>query len=300
MTAPIPDLTTPLIPDGGGENNSTILKNLGALAGLIGTWNSPTGADATGYNVMPLPADNVQPQGYLLKNFFYYEELTFSVPQGTAPNRGGDFQQNCYILFYEQRVYFAENPAVNMLVHAENGTWLHLVYDAQPAGAYAPPTLPPPTQMQPANVAYVKQVSVPHGNSILATGGLKTYNHAPTAADYPTADRSMLPFTDPSVKDPNTVLMPALTNLVASKGTRVSKTDQIQVSTANDDGQVTNITFEKGHADVTGFDTTFYIVTLANGEVVLQYSQTIAFDLLINGKLTPFLHIDANTLTKVD
>ena len=46
-------------------------------------------------------------------------------------------------------------------------------------------------------------------------------------------------------------------------------------------------------------DTTFYIITLANGDVVLQYSQTIWFDLLVNGTLTPFQHIDANTLTKV-
>ena len=153
--------------------------------------------------------------------------------------------------------------------------------------------------MQPADVAYVKQVSVPHGNSILAAGALQTYNHAPTATDYPTADRSMLPFTDPGVKDPNTVLMPALTQIVTSKGTSVGQTDEIHVSTANNDGHVTNISFEQNHADVTGFDTTFYIMTLANQEVVVQYSQTIAFDLLVNGILTPFIHIDANTLTQV-
>ena len=77
---------------------------------------------------MPLPQSDA-PNGYILKNFPYFEEITFATIAGTAPNRGGDFLQNAYTLFYEQRVFFAKEeapkgaePVLDKLIHAENGS----------------------------------------------------------------------------------------------------------------------------------------------------------------------------------
>lgn len=189
------DLTTPLINN--KNDNPTLNPNYGPLAKLVGTWNSPV-SNPTGYNVMPVPAGNVQgmPAGqndFQNKNFYYYEEITFTAP-GEAPNRGQEFQQGCYALAYEQRVYFApetgvgglpEQPPVpaasqNSLVHFENGLWMHQDYEAQPVGAYGPDTLPAPTLSQPAERAFSKQISVPHGNSILAVGSVQVMDGPPT------------------------------------------------------------------------------------------------------------------------
>ncbi|WP_269236003.1 hypothetical protein [Flavobacterium flavigenum] len=48
--AVIPDITTPLVST---TNQPPVIgtSNLGLLNSFIGTWNSPVGANATGYNV---------------------------------------------------------------------------------------------------------------------------------------------------------------------------------------------------------------------------------------------------------
>lgn len=285
----------PLVRAGEGLNNPKLKAGLGDLAGLVGNWNSAPGTAATGYNVMPVPAANVKPAGYLLKDFAYFEQMTFSALPGTAPNRGATFQQDAYVLFYAQRVYFAEGPAENGLVHAENGSWLHMVYDSQPVGAYAPPFLPPPTKVQPPATAYVKQVSVPHGNDILATGSSEHYDGPPT--DFPTADNTVLPFSDTTlhVEDPNTVLQKEI-DALAARRISVASTVELNMSSSNSGGSVTNIEFEDRHADVTKFSTVFNVQTLSDGTKQLQYSQSIWMDLLVNGAKAQFVHIDANTL----
>ncbi|TXT39722.1 MAG: hypothetical protein FD135_1964, partial [Comamonadaceae bacterium] len=119
-----PDITSPLVR---APVQAVDFNILGHLKWLVGTWNSPKGAAATGFNVMPLPQQNA-PGGFVLKNFPYYEEITFAPIAGGAPNRGGTFTQNTSVLFYEQRVYVANNPAPapaaqlqDTLIHAENG-----------------------------------------------------------------------------------------------------------------------------------------------------------------------------------
>jgi hypothetical protein len=106
------------------------LSGLGPLEGLVGTWTNQNlpGTDKGdpdnpySYNLIALPqVDPTSPTGYILKNFKYFEEITFSPIAGNAPNRGGTGTQVCNTLFYEQRVYFADGPAKNSLVHAENG-----------------------------------------------------------------------------------------------------------------------------------------------------------------------------------
>ena len=108
-----PDLSAPLVNEPPQPVPSVPNDKLGPLAYLIGTWtNQPLGNSGQGgrdepfsYNVMPLPqVDPSSPPGYILKNFSYYEELTFTAIHGSVLNRNGIGAQVAYTLFYEQRV----------------------------------------------------------------------------------------------------------------------------------------------------------------------------------------------------
>ncbi len=288
---PAPDTTTPLVRAGGGEK--TQAQGLQALVGLVGNWNSPSGNAATGYNIMPVPAVGM-PGGYQMLDTPYFEQMTISALPGTAANRGGTFEQVASPLFYEQRVYFTnKSPELdNTLVHAENGSWLHFVY-ADQFGE------PPSTQHQPPATAYVKQVSVPHGNDVLAVGASTGPVPGPPKA-FPKADDTVLPFSDPArgVRDPNEVLQRQLDTL-AARGVTVTSTTEITVDTANEGGAMSNIEFEQRHANVTRFATTFFIEELSDGTTQLQYSQSMWMDLAIGAVTKKFVHIDANTLVRV-
>jgi hypothetical protein len=149
------------------------------------------------YNIMPLPQRNpINGDGYILKNFKYTERLHFNndKPEHTlaisarAPNRGGLVNQDARALFYEQQVKFAEGPQgprsdspTGDVVHVENGAWLWFPRFVQQDGPYPqnPPNsgkFGPPTDMvsealqQQFDISIAKQISVPHGNSILALG----------------------------------------------------------------------------------------------------------------------------------
>lgn len=163
---------------------------------LVGRWeNRPFGKDAHGrpvggednplsYNIMPLP-QVWDPDGYILKNFKYYERLKFNDDNvketlaiaAEAPNRGGLVSQNVRALFYEQQVKFAEGPAKGDVVHVENGAWLWLPRFVQQDGPYPADIDKEPVTdalSQPANLSVAKQIAVPHGNSILALGSFET------------------------------------------------------------------------------------------------------------------------------
>ncbi len=171
---------------------------------LVGRWeNRPLGKLGKGkplggeknplsYNIMPLPQE-LDPDGYILKNFKYYERLKFNDDDventlaiaAEAPNRGGQVSQNARALFYEQQVKFAEGPAKNEVVHVENGAWLYLPRFVQQKGPYPkdidkePVT---PALSQPTDVSVAKQIAVPHGNSILALGSFDTVSEAKGSA----------------------------------------------------------------------------------------------------------------------
>lgn len=114
-----PDLSIPLVSDPQQIVPGIPTGKLMPLQYLIGTWtNQPLGSSGKGgpdcpfsYNVMPLPqADPSSPLGHILKNFAYYEELTFTAIHGPVLNRNGNGAQVACTLFYEQRVYFAGAP----------------------------------------------------------------------------------------------------------------------------------------------------------------------------------------------
>jgi hypothetical protein len=171
---------------------------------LIGCWqNLPFGSDGIGgdknplsYNIMPLPQTDGAPEHYILKNFKYTERLRFNdgndaatlAIAAVAPNRGGLVTQNCRAVFYEQQVRFAEGPQGpggaqagdkkhGDVVHVENGAWLWLPRFGQPPGPFpANINADPVTEDldQPVHINIAKQMSIPHGNSILALGSFDT------------------------------------------------------------------------------------------------------------------------------
>lgn len=171
---------------------------------LVGAWkNEPFGhkngklvggeQSPLSYNIMPLPEES-DPDGYILKNFKYYESLKFngSDSQGAvavitgAPNRGGLVSQNSRALFYEQQIKFAEGPGgpngeghegTAQVAHVENGAWLWLPRFVQQAGPYPGNTDSKPVTEdleQPADIMIAKQMSTPHGTSIVALGHFDT------------------------------------------------------------------------------------------------------------------------------
>ena len=320
-----PDTGAPLVQEPTQASPGAPLSQLGALQHLIGTWTNQNlpgtnrgGPDAPySYNVMPLPqVDPSSPYGYILKNFSYYEELTFTAIHGTAPNRGGIGQQVAFTLFYEQRVYFAEGPNKDALVHAENGSMLLLLDQTQPLGPYGNGDRPglgnqvvqnsvPPTQA--FNIA--KQVAVPHGNSILALGNYSAGSKGQGAPAIPVV--SALPEgvnTQPyQVTDPVSNPSPELTanpNLALTQALQAKAPKhfvELKLSTSNGKGTVANIGFEQQHADVAQYDFTYWLESFDDSEnyTQLQYSQTITMRLPINGKMISFPHVTANTLTKV-
>ena len=319
-----PDTENPLVQEPPQASPGVPLAQLGLLQSLIGTWTNQNlpGTGSGGpespysYNVMPLPqVDPSSPTGYILKNFTYYEELTFTAIHGTAPNRGGIGQQVSFTLFYAQRVYFAEGPNKDALVHAENGSLLLLLDQTQPLGPYGNGDLPglgnlvvqnsvAPTQQ----FNLVKQVSVPHGNSILALGnyaGASTQGKPdiPSASPLPTGVNTQQysandPVTNPQpalTANPNQVLVNALAARPCTNFLNLS------LSTANGKGAVTNIGFEQQHANVSRYDFNYWLESFDGTDnfTQLQYSQTITLQIPINGQTVVFPHVTANTLTKV-
>ena len=160
----------------------------------------------------------------------------------------------------------------------------------------------PPTQQ--FNI--IKQVSVPHGNSILAAGIFQEQTGAPQIpavsslpTGVPTAQYAQIDAVsnpNPSYTlNPNQALADAL--LIAP----VTNFIALNVSSSNGGGAVTNIGFEQQHADVDMYSCTYWLEALNNsGEFTqLQYSQTIQMRLPIAGEMRSFPHITTNTLTKV-
>lgn len=227
------------------------------------------------YNVMPLPqvlppASRPAPGygGFILKNFTFTETIRFNgcVKKGlpaqyvdqealavsaSAPNRGGTYTQLSRALFYAQQIRFAEGPEGPRpaspdgdIVHVENGAWLHLGSEPQIISPFGPaPQIPGPVLNQPPYATIAKQISVPHGNSVLALGNVDLYDenhfsanpagtsaatvipHAPSIADaiapYPTpsdivapphvdayATKLVLPLPDYENPDPAWTLNP--------------------------------------------------------------------------------------------
>jgi len=324
---PIPDLNTPFLNSnaGGGLDNTLVQSGIYPLSILSGTWHSAP-INLTGFNNMPLPYSKV-PAKMILKNLGYYEEATYSVLNGLAPNRGGEIQQQVFVVFYEQRVYIGKNYGtlseneglVNTVVHAENGSLLHLINYKEDDPYYPPMNI---SDSQPT-FPIIKQVSVPHGNSLLALGNYSILTTLPDVQDENCNPVGLNGTVVPQAvidtythayaetgglsQNPNIVLKQYNDNLKAKYGNRpyTVKTTKFQVDTnANNGGSLTNIPFETKHTSVLSYSTTFWYVEINDGTIhgsfkYLQYTQRIEL-LMSTVPGVKFIHVDANTLSKVN
>ena len=316
---------------------AAILKGLAEFQNrLIGTWtnkdigNSGQGGQTSplSYNVMPLP--QAEPQmgqntGYILKNFTYYETLKFdgnsdvSLP-ATAPNRGSNNLQVPTALFYGQQVFFADGPGINTIVHVENGAWLNLLTGAKIVGPYGTPAPSPikledPNQ-QPPTITIAKQISVPHGNSILALGHFggptKGVPKIPDSASIlPTPVMGNAPIgTSPyttkldqtdNYQNPS----PSLTanpNIAIQKAVKLVAPNMFihwSVSTENK-GETMNIPFEQREVDVAAYSADYWLLSNDVGKnyPYLVYTQNITLQIPIKGTLYKFPHVTCNCVTK--
>ncbi len=323
------------------KQDAVALPFVGPLERLVGTWrNVDIGASGRGgpqapfsYNLMSLPqvpsAGPSSPFGYILKSMAYYEEITFSKAYGTAANRGGAGTQTSNALTYEQRVFIADGPARNNLVHFENGIWGFLKPSAQLVGPYGDGNGPgigtqtfgaAPTAPQ-YNI--FKQLSVPHGNSILACGNvaIDAVGSAIPTPGSPTIEPppQVLPVgIDTQIYHPPATVQnlnptyalnpnqPLIDALSVHGSPQVQRYIRLDVSSAQGGGSVSNIDFEQVVSKVTQYQATYWLEDTGSGKFdQLQYSQTIMLRIpvLTPGASMPtivyFPHITSNTLTRV-
>lgn len=317
---------------------------------LMGTWTNMSfpGSDQGGvdnplsYNIMPLPQTSPTPAGstdfpgYILKNFTYYETIRFNSNVNTAgeialsvlaPNRGSTYQQDSFAMFYSQQVHFAEGPSATApsdptseksVVHVENGAWLSLTTVPQPIGPYGMGgTETGPVIPQPSDITIAKQISVPHGNSVLALGSVDA-----AASGAPVIPDAASPLPTPSGLS-TTSYTETLDNMDDYQNPQPNYTSNCslplqqaveiiapnsyihwKVTTApltSGQGSVTNIPFEDRRASVTAYSAEYWLLSTDGGNTYnyLSYTQTITIALTIGGVKYEFPHITANTLTKV-
>ena len=303
---------------------------------LMGTWtnqvlpNATHGEGGTGnplsYTVMPIPQD----PSYILKNFTYYEAIKFeSNNSDLAPtpvaliahNRGGSSLQAAAALFYGQHIRFADGPGKDQLVHSENGAWLNLATGKNLVGPYPPPPeegiiMDDPNQ-QPLNITIAKQMSVPHGNSVLALGsfcepqdGKPLIPDAPSVLPTPADDLDTCPYII-KLDQPDNYQNPlpdftANTNKPLQIAVCLIKPDRYihwTVSTKNQ-GHTINIPFEQRVSDVTEYAASYWLLSNDGGKSYpyLAYTQRIVMKFTINGKQKhySFPHVTSNVVTKAE
>jgi len=305
---------------------------------LAGTWSNDGVLRADGvtpysYNVMPLPQQAPEAGysgvhgGYILKNFRYTETISFhsnnNVPEGAdivaipagAPNRGFEDRQVPRAIFYDQIVKFSEGPLRDTEVHIENGAWLYLQRHAIVNGPYPNPSEGAPLPQPDGVPDYAKQISVPHGNSILALGkymGFSTEaliipqgSGLPTEIDV-TRFRTELDNNNdyenphvPETKDPLMPLRDAIDNLVPTAYHHVSFSTRIKSEGLT--GVVANIPFEETRAAATDYEAHYWLFSTDECHEhfdYLAYFQNITLRLKIGEVDVLFPHVTSNVVKR--
>jgi hypothetical protein len=279
-----------------------IHANLGLLTDLPGRWVGG------GFNLIARPFFKNNPPFFLELNGTT-ESLEFTSIAGDIPNRGSQEPDiNLHGLRYLQQV---NDCALHAGIHVEPGLWLHVPATTAPA----------------AGETYVRQATIPHGDSLLAQstfftqvkGGpiLNPVNSTPFTDPVipglnedpknPIVDPQYLKqyLTDPlpgpclppgldpvkTIKDPTEVLRAQI------KGQNITDTVVIQISTVPP-GNLANIPFVVQNANALQMDAIFWIevVQQADGTKImqLQYVQRVILDFI--GIHWP--HISVATLIK--
>jgi hypothetical protein len=305
---------------------------------LIGTW---TNQDLPGtdkgdksnpysYNVMVLPQESPQQGadlGYILKNFTYYEKIVFKGPDAVAapaaaPNRGSAYQQTPYALFYDQQIRLAEGPNAGGVIHEENGAWLHLQTEKQQVGPYLYPPNDPvyePGQPkpQPPGRTMCKQISVPHGVSVVALGSFSACSGEPKIADAPSVlptpeSIDTTPYRDeldtpgnyqnpqPQLTNQITAPLQSAIEELAAAGRPVTNYIYCRVDSGELGGSVANIPFEQRKAALAGYSAEYWLLSYDGGTNydLLAYTQRMLLDIPIGGTRYTFPHPTANVLSR--
>ena len=143
-------------------DNATVLKNLGLLADLAGTWRG------TGFNLIARP-DFVDKANLYLQLNQTHESLVIEPIGSAIPNRGfGMTDIALFGLTYLQKISDAHHGGA---LHIEPGIWIILPED--PPITYPPETAPPGSRL------VARMGNIPHGNALLAQGIATPFNGPP-------------------------------------------------------------------------------------------------------------------------
>jgi hypothetical protein len=272
---------------------------LGPLAALPGTWTG------RGFNAIWRPHQGTQ--DHFLELNVTKDTIVFTKIPGQIPNRGLVMPDiNMFGLTYMQQISEENNgPAL----HIEPGIWASVPATSNP---HVPATV-------------VRMASIPHGTTILAqgepqtlTGGppqIQNNNITPFGINDPTA---LQPFpesnlsastqfrhtsasvTQQMVNNPNSLLQHDL----QSSGQNMKRRVFLHVTTVHTPipaGGIADTAFLRsasnppgGNANAVQVDSTFWIETLADNSLQLQYTQRVLLN--FNGLSWP--HVTVATLKK--
>src|SRR5271163_360577 len=159
----MPDPTPTVISDfRASPDNATVLKSLGLLSELAGTW------EGDGFNLIARP-DFAQKSNLFLQLNDTRETLKFDPIGSPIPNRGfGQGDIALAGLTYLQKIHDAQSGGA---LHIEPGIWI-----TQPNTTYPPEAAPAGEQL------IARMGTIPHGNSLLAQGMAKTFTGDPVLA----------------------------------------------------------------------------------------------------------------------
>ena len=276
---------------------------LGLLADFQGSWRG------AGFNLVARPFFKNEPPFFLELNATR-ESLDFTAISGQVPNRGS-LQPDQFLsgVRYLQQVTDADTDTG---IHIEPGLWMHVPASDDPK----------------LGESYVRQSTIPHGDSLVAQSTLfTTVPGGPLIRPVDT-----IPFTDDAIPPLNAAPLKPITNpaylaqylkddlparlppgLVAAeairdptlvlkaqiRGQKIVKTDVIEITTAQPGGFLGNIPFVTANANATRLDAIFWVETveLPSGRrfVQLQYVQRVILDFI--GIHWP--HVSVATLKRV-
>lgn len=144
-------------------DNTEVLRDLGPLAGLVGTW------EGRGFNLIARPDFHDQANLYLQLNQTH-ENFRVSPIGSAIPNRGfGQDDINLFGVDYLQKIHDEHTAGA---LHFEPGLWV-----IQPGT-----TFPVESAGTSPNIVH-RMGSIPHGNALLASGTAQPFTGPPTLAN---------------------------------------------------------------------------------------------------------------------
>jgi hypothetical protein len=290
---------------------------LGHLKLLPGLWKNEPNLPGRGWNMIALPFAGQFNYRVLVNQ--YNESLLFKVADKGVPNRGikrngstVNDDQTIVALDYEQgiRQLAADDSPQSGLagdpdkpIHHEPGLFLHMLDKTEDG------------------LELARLATIPHGDSVLALGRVRTYDGPPVIPDINSlpigVDQSLTnPYLAPYVHFQNNPFLalfnPILPNELlkaANTGVDIVRTTEFEFDTTFATGGIVNIPFIVAQANATEMKAHFWIQELAEKDpkgypkLRLQYSQTVFLDFFPRRDGQPGLirwpHVSINTMEKV-